>query len=82
MDEIITALKKDQSDITQTDYSRIIDELKELGYTGRPERWHNSKDKVKNVLPEKIEWFRDNPDRHAATPDQIRAALEKGKVYV
>lgn len=82
MDEIITALKKDQSNITQTEYSSIIAELTDLGYTGRPERWHNSKDKVNNVLPEKIEWFRDNPDRHAATPDQIRAALAQGKVYV
>lgn len=82
MDEIITALKKDQSDITQTNYSRIIDELKALGYTGAPERWHDSKDKVKKVFPEKIEWFRDNPDRHTATADQIRAALAQGKVYV
>jgi hypothetical protein len=80
MDEILRALRLDQSDITQTNYSRIIAALEVLGYTGRPEKWHTNKMKVKVVLPEKVRWFMDNPGN--ADADQIRTALEEGGVYV
>lgn len=80
MDDIIKALKADQSEISQTDYAKIIGQLQTLGYTGRPERWHESKRRVKVVLPEKVEWFRDNPN--GTTAEQIREALAVGKVYV
>jgi arginine repressor len=80
MEEIVAALRKDQGTISQTDYSRIISELQDLGYTGKPERWHDSKDKISKVLPEKIQWFVDNPGR--ATEEQIRQALKKGGVEV
>ena len=59
--EILRALRLGQSDITQTDYSRIIAALRVLGYTGGPERWHTNKMKVKVVLPEKVQWFVGNP---------------------
>lgn len=80
MDEIIKALKTDRSDITQGNYAKIIKELTDLGYTGKPERWHETKRKVSIVLPEKVEWFQDHPD--TATTEQIRAALAKGGVDV
>jgi hypothetical protein len=80
MEEILQALRLDQSDITQTEYAAIILALRDLGYTGRPERWHDNKKKVSVVLPEKVQWFVDNPGH--ADADQIRAALKKGKVTV
>ena len=80
MDEILAALRADQSNITQTKYASIIRALQDLGYTGKPERWHENKKKVSLVLPEKVQWFVDNPG-HADT-DQIRQALAAGGVHV
>jgi hypothetical protein len=80
MDAILRALRLDQSNITQTEYAAIIQALQALGYTGKPERWHENKKKVSVVLPEKVQWFVDNPGH--ADETQIRAALAQGNVHV
>ncbi len=81
MNEIISALKRDKGQIRDLEYSKIIGALKELGYTGAPERWSGSrKRKVKEVLPEKIEWFvKQNVE---VDPRQVREALGRGSVRV
>jgi hypothetical protein len=43
IEQIMTNLKIDKSEITWLNYEQIIGALKELGYTGDPEQWHENK---------------------------------------
>jgi hypothetical protein len=80
LDEIIINLKKNKSNISQQNYAKIIDALKGLGYTGKPETWHETKRPVREVLPEKIQWFIDTAT--SVNVDAIVNALAKGGVSV
>lgn len=82
MNEIISALIREKTSISINDYQRVISALKDLGYEGPVERWRSSKrEKVREVLPAKIEWFvKNNVDK--VTPIMIRQALNRGSIYV
>ncbi len=82
MNEIISALLREKSSISVNDYQRVIEAFKALGYQGPLERWRGSKrEKVRDVLPAKVEWFVKNNDPDV-TPLLIRQALNRGSIYI
>lgn len=82
MNEIISALLREKTSISINDYQRVIAAFKDLGYAGPVERWRGTKrEKVREVLPEKVQWFlKNNVDK--VTPLMIRQALNRGSLYV
>jgi hypothetical protein len=82
MNEIISALLREKTNISINDYQRVIAAFKDLGYEGPVERWRGTKrEKVREVLPEKVQWFvKNNVDK--VTPLMIRQALNRGSLYI
>lgn len=81
MNEIISALQRDKTNLSVNDYAKIMEALKDLGYEGPLERWKSKREKAKDVLPNKIEWLvKNNVDK--ATPVLVRQALNRGSLYV
>jgi hypothetical protein len=82
MNEIISALLREKTSISINDYQRVIAAFKDLGYEGPVERWRGTKrEKVREVLPEKVQWFlKNNVDK--VTPLMIRQALNRGSLYI
>ena len=81
MNEIISALQREKASLTVNDFAKIMEALKDLGYAGPIERWRSKREKAKDVLPAKIEWFvKNNVDK--ATPPLVRQALNRGGLYV
>lgn len=81
MNEIISALQREKANISVNDYAKVIAALKDIGYEGPIERWRNKREKIKDVLPNKVEWLvKNNVDK--ATPLGVRQALNRGSIYV
>lgn len=81
MNEIISALQRDKTSLSVNDFAKIMEAFKDLGYQGPIERWRSKREKTRDVLPNKIEWFvKNNVDK--ATPVLIRQALNRGSLYV
>jgi hypothetical protein len=81
MNEIISALRRDKGNINLNDYAKVIAALKEIGYDGPLERWRSKREKVKDVLPNKVEWLvKNNIDQ--ATPVAVRQALNRASIYI
>jgi hypothetical protein len=81
MNEIISALQRVKGNINVNDYAKVISALKDIGYAGPIERWRSKREKIKDVLPNKIEWLvKNNVDQ--ATPVAVRQALNRGSIYV
>ncbi|MFV8753839.1 hypothetical protein ACNOYE_25115 [Nannocystaceae bacterium ST9] len=81
MNEIISALLREKASISTNDYMRVIAALKDIGYEGPVERWRSKREKIKDVLPNKVEWLvKNNVDK--VTPLLVRQALNRGSIYV
>lgn len=81
MNEIISALIREKTNISINDYQRVIAAFKDLGYEGPVERWTSKREKIREVLPNKVEWFvKHNVDK--VSPLMIRQALNRGSIYV
>jgi hypothetical protein len=81
MNEIISALLRFKGYINVNDYAKVMAALKDIGYDGPTDRWRKKREKVRDVLPSKIEWLvKNNVDQ--ATPVAVRQALNRGSLYV